>query len=485
MTDAGDSAPLPPPPPPPPTGVPVAQQMPPPPPRGPVHPPPPPPGDHDAGGVPDPPSWSAAPPARPPEAPWSAPATRVPEPPAASGRGDRPPIYDPSHYGYGPWRPIDDDPEPIVLPGLEPQLTGWARFRGPLLGALVGALVAGAVAVGAIWATNDDGTVTTVFELPDAGASTVLEGEPLDIQAVLTKVQPSVVTIDTGAESFRGIFEGSGSGVVIGEAGLVLTNAHVIQGADTIEVTFFDGTVKEADLVGSFPDEDIAIVRARDISGLVPAELGNAETLRVGDDVVAIGNALDLGESPSVTKGIVSAKDRTISDGVLTLTDLIQTDAAINPGNSGGPLVNAAGQVVGINTAIIDNAQSIGFAISIDAVAPLIDLALTGDAEINPDTAFLGVTSISVSNLSDALRDQFGVLQDTGAFVQDVIGGSPAEDGGIGRGDVITAIDGQPVDSSQDVARIVRSLRPGDEVEVLVERAGALERVTVTLDVRN
>ncbi len=354
-----------------------------------------------------------------------------------------------------------------------------------MLGALIGALVAGVVAIGAIWATNGDGTVETVFEFPDAGPSAVLDGEQLDIQSVLTRVQPSVVTIDTGTESFRGIFEGSGSGVVIGESGLILTNAHVIQGADTIEVRFFDGTVKQADRVGTFPDEDIAIVRARDISGLIPAELGDAETLRVGDDVVAIGNALDLGESPSVTKGIVSAKGRTISDGVLTLEDLIQTDAAINPGNSGGPLVNAAGQVVGINTAIIDNAQSIGFAISIDAVKPLIEQALDGNADLNPDTAFLGVTSISVSNLSDPLREQFSVTEDTGAFVQDIVGGSPAEDAGVARGDVITAIDGQPVDSSQDVARIVRALRPGDEVEVLIQRDGATERITVTLDVRN
>ena len=409
----------------------------------------------------------------------------MPQPLGPPEVGGRPPIYDPAHYGYGPWRPHPDVEEPIVLPGLEPQSTGWARFRGPALGALIGALVAGAVAIGAIWASGDDGTVETVFEFPDAGSSAVLEGEQLDIQAVLTKVQPSVVTIDTGAESFRGIFEGSGSGVVIGEGGLILTNAHVIQGADTIEVRFFDGTVKQADRVGTFPDEDIAIVRARDISGLIPAELGDAEILRVGDDVVAIGNALDLGESPSVTKGIVSAKGRTISDGVLTLEELIQTDAAINPGNSGGPLVNAAGQVVGINTAIIDNAQSIGFAISIDAVKPLIDQALNGNADLNPDTAFLGVTSISVSNLSDPLREQFSVTEDTGAFVQDIVGGSPAEDAGVARGDVITAIDGQPVDSSQDVARIVRSLRPGDEVEVLIQRDGVTERITVTLDVRN
>ena len=428
------------------------------------------------------PVWSGPPPLHPPQG------VPVPPPPRApQQRAARPPIYDPASYGYGPWTPRGDtEPEEIDLPALDTGPTGWARFRAPLLGALVGAIVAGAVAVGAIWAAGDGGErVETVFDFGETTPSTVLDGEVLDIQGVLAKVQPSVVTIDIGAESIRGIFEGTGSGVVISEDGLVLTNAHVIQGADTIDVRFFDGTVKRADVIGSFPDEDIAIVQARDVSGLIPAELGTADSLRVGDDVVAIGNALDLGESPSVTKGIVSAKGRTISDGVLTLEDLIQTDAAINPGNSGGPLVNAAGQVVGINTAIIDNAQSIGFAINIDNVKPLIERALDGDADLSPDTAFLGVTSISVSNISEALRNQFGILEDTGAFVQEPLQGSPAEDAGIERGDVITSIDGQPVDSSQDVARIVRSLRPGDSVEVLLERNGTTERVTVTLDVRN
>ncbi|MGI9623602.1 MAG: S1C family serine protease, partial [Acidimicrobiales bacterium] len=313
--------------------------------------------------------WVGQAPLHPPER--SVPITRAPGPPTAyrsSPRPERPPIYDPAHYGYGPWRQTSDDP-PLVLPPLDETPTRWQRWRGPVLGGLVGAGLV-AMAVLATLALVDDGsrTVETVFEFPTGGPSSVLQGDELDIQAVLAKVQPSVVSIDTGASSARGVFEGAGSGVVIGEGGLVLTNAHVIEGADVIEVSFFDGTVKEADLVGSFPDDDIAIIRARDVRGLIPADLGTVENLRVGDEVVAIGNALSLGESPSVTKGIVSAKGRDISDGVLELTNLIQTDAAINPGNSGGALINAVGEVVGINTAIFSESggsHGIGFAIPI------------------------------------------------------------------------------------------------------------------------
>jgi len=400
-------------------------------------------------------------------------------------RPSRPPIYDPAHYGYGPWRPTANDD--IVQPDTaEPEQSRWARFRWPVLrGVLAAIVVAGAVWAGATLSGGGTNTVETVFDFGDAAPSVTLDGEVLDIQALLTKVQPSVVTINTDAESLRGIFEGSGSGLVVSEDGLVLTNFHVIQGADTIEVTFFDGTVKAATLVGSFPDDDIAIIQAENVSGLLPAELGTVETLRVGDDVVAIGNALDLGSTPSVTKGIVSAKGRRIEAQAIVLEGLIQTDAAINPGNSGGPLVNAAGQVVGINTAIIDNAQNIGFAISIDVAAPLIERAINGDAELNPDTAFLGVTAISVSSLGDAVLEQFQVTASEGAFVQETVDGSPATGAGIVRGDVIVSIDNETITSATDVARTVRSMRPGDTVEVVLERSGRTEVLQIVLDVRN
>jgi S1-C subfamily serine protease len=264
----------------------------------------------------------------------------------------------------------------------------------------------------------------------------------------------------------------------------VLTNAHVISTADTITVRFFDGTLADADLVGSFPDDDIALVQVQDVVGTTPAELGTSATLQVGDDVLAIGNALDLGGSPSVTLGIVSALDREIDAGLLQLRDLIQTDAAINPGNSGGPLVNASGQVVGINTAIINDAQNVGFAIEIDAIRPLIDALVAGGGDITPDTAFLGVTTQTIADIPLTERASLGIDRDAGAYVADVVEGSGADDAGVLPGDVIVSVDGTSIESSEDVARAVRDRQPGNEMELTYRRAGATLRTTVTLGAR-
>jgi S1-C subfamily serine protease len=272
--------------------------------------------------------------------------------------------------------------------------------------------------------------------------------------------------------------------VVISDDGLILTNAHVISGADQIEVFFFDGTTALAELVGSFPDDDIALIQTLDVTGTTPAALGSAESLRVGDEVVAIGNALNLGATPSVTRGIVSAKGRSIDAGIISLSELIQTDAAINPGNSGGPLVNAAGQVVGINTAIIDNAQNVGFAISIDVVKPLIDQLAAGQGAITPDTAFLGVTTQTLVDLSPDLLAESGVTATAGAYVVDVVPGASASDAGVQAGDVIVGIGGETVDASEDVGRIVRGASPGDTIEIEIERDGERQSLEATLGAR-
>lgn len=169
----------------------------------------------------------------------------------------------------------------------------------------------------------------------------------------------------------------------------------------------------------------------------------------------------------------MSAKDREIqAPGNLVLRNLIQTDAAINPGNSGGPLLNALGQVVGINTAIISDAQSIGFAIAIDAVKPLIEEILAEGGDIAPDDAFLGVSMVAVEDLLDGTLDEYGVTVDEGVFVTEVVAGSAASAAGIEVGDVIVEVDGQPVRSSSDVANIIRSLGPGDTVTMRVIRNG-------------
>lgn len=362
---------------------------------------------------------------------------------------------------------------------------GPAAARGarrPLLtlaGAfLVGAALAAAVSAVAFRRTEE----TTVVARP---AVLTPEGV-LDVQGILDRVQPSVVTIDTDVSSQANLFEGSGTGVVLSSNGLVLTNHHVISSSFDIRVRLHDGAERTATLVGSSPDDDLAVIRIDGVDDLVPAELGSSEALQVGEPVIAIGNALNLGGEPTVTQGIVSALDRNIegpsaSGEIVRLDDLIQTDAAINPGNSGGPLVDAAGQVVGINTAIIDDSQSIGFSIAIDPVRDLIDELQRGEGEISGDTAFLGVSTSDVSELPAATREELGVEAEDGAFVVDVVPGAPADDAGLEIGDVITAIDGEPTGTSLEATEAIRAHAPDDEITLTIEREGEEQTLTATL----
>src|SRR5207244_2029642 len=185
--------------------------------------------------------------------------------------------------------------------------------------------------------------------------------------------------------------------------GLVLTNNHVISGASSIKVRFADGKVADATVIGSSAAADVAVVKVGGVSNLPTVELGNSGKLAVGDDVVAIGNALALPGGPTVTEGIVSATGRSIDAGDEHLDGVIQTDAAINPGNSGGPLVNSDGQVIGMNTAIAGEGQNIGFAIAIHTIKPLISQLKTGKTIAQ---AFLGV---STETVDAALAQQFGL----------------------------------------------------------------------------
>jgi putative serine protease PepD len=302
----------------------------------------------------------------------------------------------------------------------------------------------------------------------------------LEIREILDRAQPSVVTIQTGHSD--SIFGGSGSGVIISEDGLILTNAHVIEGAGgQIEVRFDDGSTGRASLVGADTGQDIALIRA-ERTGLTAAVLGSSANLRVGDDVVAIGNALNLGGDPSVTRGIVSAKDRSITDGRVSLDNLIQTDAAINPGNSGGPLVDAEGRVVGINTAIIEGAQNVGFSIAIDSVKALLPDLEAGEGDLTPRTALLGIRSVTVdSSLDASVRQQYGIVANSGALVAAVDPESPAEDGGLEVGDVVVEVDGTPITTNAQLTEVIRARAPGDTVTITVERQGRRRSFDVTL----
>jgi serine protease Do len=264
---------------------------------------------------------------------------------------------------------------------------------------------------------------------------------------------------------------GAGSGVIISAEGHILTNHHVVRHAEEVRVTLTDGREYEARVVGRDPKTDLAVLQVDAGEPLPVATLGNSDTLRVGDWVMAIGNPFGL--SHTVTAGIVSGKGRIIGAG--PYDDFIQTDASINPGNSGGPLFNMHGEVVGINTAMVPHGRGIGFAIPIDTAKPLIpQMVATGSVT----RGYLGVSIQSITpDLAEALK-----LDGTqGALVGEVMPDSPAAQAGLQTGDVITAFDGKPVATSQDLPGMVAETPVDQDVTVTVQRQGESLDLAVTV----
>jgi S1-C subfamily serine protease len=370
---------------------------------------------------------------------------------------------------------------PSVTP-TAPFAPGEPRPREPrprrtwLVAALIGAVVGAVVAGGIVYATRDDSPRSQVASF---GRNTSRVAQPRDIQGILSRVQPAVVAISTRGfqqDEFFNVVpsQGAGTGMIITAGGEALTNAHVVGNANSIKVKLANGETKDADLIGTDPVVDLALIKIRDAANLPTVELGRSSALRVGDSVVAIGNALALPGGPTVTEGIVSALDRTIGTRGDRLEHLIQTDAAINPGNSGGPLVNADGEVIGINTAVLQQtgsdavAQNIGLAIAIDTIKPLIEDLRTG----NGTRAFLGVSTFPVD---ESVQGRFGLDTSKGALVIEVTPGSPAERAGLREGDVIVGMGGDEVSSAEDLTAAVLERKPGDQVEVKWKR-GADDR---------
>jgi putative serine protease PepD len=409
----------------------------------------------------------------------------------------------------GPSEPLPPPPPTQPVPAPKGRGTKRAALLGGVAGAVIAALVVGGVAItrDSSSSTSSSAPVTSTAPSESSGGSSGSSGSgsqsaptsssaqsptgpegvapAMDIRAVLRKVEPSVVAIETGLVSQNGgIFgRGAGTGVIISDDGLVLTNNHVIEQAGSIKVKLADGRELNADLVGSSPADDVALIKIRDVSGLTAAELGNSSDLEVGDEVVAIGNALDLEGTPTVTRGIVSALNRSIDAGNESLSNLIQTDAAINPGNSGGPLVNAAGQVVGIDTAIVDGSQNIGFAIAIDSIKPLITDLKNGGGDVR-GTAFLGVSSVGVDELDQPTLDQYGITVDSGAVIVQATPGSAAEELGLQEGDVVTSVDGTAITSPDDLGTAIRKHEVGDEIKVEWLRDGESQSGTAKLGSR-
>jgi serine protease Do len=339
-------------------------------------------------------------------------------------------------------------------------------------------------------------TQPTASDPPSVGPRATLA--PLDaardpIVQVVDRVRPAVVNVTTdtltlspfGSQTGRGV----GTGFIIRSDGVIVTNYHVVEGAQKITVVTPAPNSQrfEARVIGGDSTADLAVLQV-DGHGLPTVPLGNSSDLELGQEVVALGYALALKGGPTVTSGIVSAMGRVIQaqdpnyqpggatpGGSRTYSNVIQTDAAINPGNSGGPLVNLAGQVVGINTAGAGQAQNIGFSIAIDAAKTTIQKAV---ANPNAPVAYLGVVTETVS---ESLAFQFDLPVKQGAYVVDVPSGGPADDAGIKTGDVITQFDGTTVTSNDQLGDLIHERQPGDQVDIVVETANGRETKTATL----
>ncbi|MEE9284481.1 MAG: trypsin-like peptidase domain-containing protein [Dehalococcoidia bacterium] len=289
------------------------------------------------------------------------------------------------------------------------------------------------------------------------------------VPEIVKRLTPSVVHIQTEAVRLD-IFNrpvpvgGVGTGEIIDSRGLILTNNHVVEGAERIIVTLQDGRALEAEIVGRDPSTDLAVIRI-EADNLTAIPLGSSAALEIGETVIAIGHALNLPGGPTVTGGLVSALDRVIDvSPTITIRHLIQTDAAINPGNSGGPLVNRRGQMVGINTAKIEAGESIGFAIALDPVRPIIEeLISRGRVE----RGFLGASGVTITR---ALAMSRSLPVDNGVGIVTVAPGSPAERAGLKPGDIIVGLAGKEVRNAGDLDSILVRYRTGASVTVEVLR---------------
>lgn len=308
-----------------------------------------------------------------------------------------------------------------------------------------------------------------------------------DVTSVAKKVTPCIVNIDVKAVSQSTPFSlgqeqsGTGSGVIYTADGYIITNNHVVAEAQDITVTLASGAEVKAKKVGTDPENDIAVIKI-DKTGLPAITTGNSETLQVGQLVVAVGSP--LGFEQTVTAGIISALHRTVAadsetgQGATVLTDLIQTDAPINPGNSGGALCDSNGSLVGINALIASQSggsEGIGFAIPINTAKKVADDLIAGRAVSHP---YIGVQS---QTISEEIATQYRLPVSQGAYVTYVVPNSPAQKAGIQAGDIIVAIDGQPVKSVDVMVGAIRKKNVGDKVSVTYQRGSDKKTVDMTI----
>ncbi len=353
------------------------------------------------------------------------------------------------------------------------------------------ALVLGCAGLALGWmAYNSKSNPVSFFSGSDGNSANFTEGSIADIAE---KVSPSVVSIITSTKSttFYGQSydaEAAGTGTIVTEDGYILTNKHVINGASKVTVVLDDGTTYEnVKVVTIDPLNDIAFLKIDGVSDLPAAKLGDSKTITVGQQVIAIGNALGEYQN-TVTAGIISGTGRSLTatdatgSSKETLSDMIQTDAAINSGNSGGPLVNAAGEVIGVNTATSESAENVGFAIPISSVKGMLNqLVKTGKAK----RAYLGIYNIEITPevaKSYNLPVEDGIYVYSSSSYSAVVKGSPAEKAGVKDKDIITKVNGIAIGESSSLANIIGEYQPGDEVELTIIREGNEMTLKVTLE---
>ncbi|MGH2771573.1 MAG: S1C family serine protease [Actinomycetota bacterium] len=297
------------------------------------------------------------------------------------------------------------------------------------------------------------------------------------IAAIVDKIRPSVVAISSRSIGTDFFFnpvprQGAGTGIVINAGGQILTNSHVVDNAREVRVSLTDGRTLTAQVIGADPSSDLAVLKV-DAENLKPAPIGDSSAMRVGDRVIAVGHALALPGGPTVTEGIVSALDRSISspDGPV-LRNLIQTDAAINPGNSGGPLLDSSGNVIGVNTAVAGSAQNIGFSIAISPARKLVDELLSTGKVVRP---YLGV---EMTDISPEIASQRNLSVRAGALLVQIVDGSPADEAGLRVNDVIVEAEGKKVSATDDVLDALLKRKPGQKIALEIARGD--ERLTVS-----
>ncbi|MBA4364592.1 MAG: serine protease [Coprothermobacter sp.] len=387
-----------------------------------------------------------------------------------------------------PTVPAYSTPFPLPQPAARPSNPGrvllvWGLIIGLLLGSVLGGILGNYVVMSNPGTFPWARTVSTAYPRTTGSGTTIVTTEEQAIENAVKVASPAVVQINITSVSQNpfgfssGQQDGLGSGFIITSDGYVLTNNHVVENATKITVMLKDGREFRGQVVGTDATSDVAVVK---ISGtnLPMVQLGDSSMLTVGQKVIAIGNPYGL--SQTVTTGVISALERNVQvSQTETLVGVVQTDAAINPGNSGGPLVDLSGRVVGINTIIYQNAQGLGFSVSVNTARKVYD-AIIKDGKVTwPALGIQGAT------LTTSIVDQYSLKVSQGVYIVQITSGSGAQAAGLKAGDVITAIDDKPMTTIDGVLGYIRSRNVGDTVQVVADRKGTTKTFAVTLKALN